>query len=127
MNAGRLGRRITNNTAKDESPDWSPDGSRIAFISDRDGNNEVYVMNPTARADQDHQQYSQRRVSCLVASAVGATPTTTGAVVQKREPMAPTGHTQIANTPDTPKPGGLSRSRDPPRLTGGTWYAGNGG
>ena len=24
---------------------WSPDGSRIAFASDRDGNFEVYVMN----------------------------------------------------------------------------------
>ena len=24
---------------------WSPDGSRIAFSSDRDGNDEVYVMN----------------------------------------------------------------------------------
>src|SRR5207249_4993650 len=24
---------------------WSPDGSRIAFSSSRDGNNEIYVMN----------------------------------------------------------------------------------
>ena len=27
-------------------PNWSADGSRIAFQSDRDGNDEVYVMNP---------------------------------------------------------------------------------
>ncbi len=26
-------------------PDWSPDGRRIAFDSDRDGNFEVYAMN----------------------------------------------------------------------------------
>ncbi|MCD6291570.1 MAG: PD40 domain-containing protein [Anaerolineae bacterium] len=26
-------------------PSWSPDGKRIAFVSDRDGNHEIYVMN----------------------------------------------------------------------------------
>ena len=29
---------ITNNAAADSDADWSPDGSRIAFASDRDGN-----------------------------------------------------------------------------------------
>jgi hypothetical protein len=28
------------------SPDWAPDGSKIAFDSSRDGNGEIYVMNP---------------------------------------------------------------------------------
>ena len=27
-------------------PRWSPDGSKILFISDRTGNNEIFVMNP---------------------------------------------------------------------------------
>jgi len=27
------------------NPAWSPDGSKIAFASDRDGNHEIYVMN----------------------------------------------------------------------------------
>jgi TolB protein len=37
---------ITNhNTADDGHPAWSPDGSRIAFHTNRDGNFEIYVMN----------------------------------------------------------------------------------
>jgi len=32
-------------TDVDSSPRWSPDGDRIAFISLRDGNHEIYVMN----------------------------------------------------------------------------------
>jgi len=37
--------RLTNNLAYDDQPKWSPDGTRIAFISDRDGNFEIYSMN----------------------------------------------------------------------------------
>ena len=37
--------RLTDNKARDWSPRWSPDGRRIAFLSNRDGNSEIYVMN----------------------------------------------------------------------------------
>ena len=36
---------LTQNLAWDSSPDWSPDGKQIAFVSNRDENSEVYVMN----------------------------------------------------------------------------------
>ena len=37
--------RHTDNDDEDRHPDWSPDGRRIAFESDRDGDYEIYVMN----------------------------------------------------------------------------------
>ncbi len=37
--------KLTNNPAYDMVPSFSPDGSKIAFTSDRDGNNEIYIMN----------------------------------------------------------------------------------
>ena len=36
---------LTDNAARDWHPAWSPDGTKIAFDSDRDGDHEIYVMN----------------------------------------------------------------------------------
>ena len=36
--------RVTHNNFADTNPVWSPNGSRIAFATDRDGNWEIYVM-----------------------------------------------------------------------------------
>ena len=37
---------VTTSSGADVIPEWSPDGSKIAFTSSRDGNTEIYVMNP---------------------------------------------------------------------------------
>jgi hypothetical protein len=48
-------RQLTDNPADDMLPAWSPDGRSIAFVSTRDGNPEIYVM------DSDGQ--NQRRLT----------------------------------------------------------------
>ena len=37
-------RRLTNHTAWDEEPEWSPDGRWIIFDSNRNGNHDVFIM-----------------------------------------------------------------------------------
>jgi Tol biopolymer transport system component len=37
-------RELTHGNWKDSSPEWSPDGKKIAFLSDRDGTTQIHVM-----------------------------------------------------------------------------------
>jgi Tol biopolymer transport system component len=42
--------RLTTSLAYDDQPKWSPDGSKIVFMSGRDGNFEIYSMNANGSA-----------------------------------------------------------------------------
>jgi Tol biopolymer transport system component len=42
--------RLTYNNTNDFKPTWSPDGQKLAFVSERDGNMEIYLMD----ADGSH-------------------------------------------------------------------------
>jgi dipeptidyl aminopeptidase/acylaminoacyl peptidase len=41
-------RQLTNAKKSSQSPAWSPDGTRIAFISDRTDKKQIYLINPLA-------------------------------------------------------------------------------
>jgi Tol biopolymer transport system component len=46
MNAdGAVQARLTFAKGNDDTPAWSPDGTKIVFDSQRDGNFEIYIMN----------------------------------------------------------------------------------
>ena len=76
--------RLTNNETGDDHPAFSPDGSKIAFNSSRDGDQEIYVMdadgnqsptpltnNATSDVDPDWGVSTNTAPDC---SAVGASP-----------------------------------------------------
>ena len=48
---------IVDSLGEDENPSWSPDGSRIIFISTRDGNNEIYTAIPTHEPGPGNEQW----------------------------------------------------------------------
>jgi dipeptidyl aminopeptidase/acylaminoacyl peptidase len=53
--------RLTDNTAYDSTPDWSPDGKMIAFTSTRDGKGAIYKMN----ADGSGQTKIDYQAPCI--------------------------------------------------------------
>jgi TolB protein len=50
---GTTTKRIVASPADDITPVFSPDGAHIAFVSERDGNREVYVCDPDGSAQVD--------------------------------------------------------------------------
>lgn len=60
---GKIIKNLTTTSASEWEPDWSPDGQKIAFSSDRDGDSEIYVMNAdgsNVKKLTDNNQYDGR-------------------------------------------------------------------
>ncbi|MEC7949238.1 MAG: amidohydrolase family protein [Myxococcota bacterium] len=55
---GGTATRLTDDAAWDSEPRFSPDGTRIAFVSDRGGNENVWTMNPdgSGRVQVTHEE-----------------------------------------------------------------------
>ncbi len=54
-------KNLTDHKAADTSPIWSPDGKRIAFVSDREGTPDIWTM---AADGTDVQQLTKKQGSC---------------------------------------------------------------
>lgn len=51
--------RLTNNPAADQSPSWSPKGRKIAFVSNRNGQNQVWIADLDKASEDRYQTISQ--------------------------------------------------------------------
>ena len=63
--------RITTGAAYDFHPRFSPDGASIAFISDRDGAQNIWLMSPDGSSPTQVSEESQREVNSLAWSPDG--------------------------------------------------------
>lgn len=61
--AGGRATRIAGGTVFDMQPRFSPDGRRIAFISDRDGNFNIWTMNPDGSDPKQVSKEASREVN----------------------------------------------------------------
>jgi TolB protein len=56
-------RNISNHPATDQLPAWSPDSRQLAFVSQRDGNSEIYVANLSSHQVQNVSMHSGQDTS----------------------------------------------------------------
>ena len=67
--------QLTDHPAHDISPTWSPDGRKLAFISNRSGDNEIYIIDSEARKRRyfrkDGTEVSEERYNKLLAFLKG--------------------------------------------------------
>jgi len=71
----------------DSSPVWSPDGKKIAFISDRDGNNQIYTISAHGGEAQKVSEFEEGSISQLCWSPCGSKIALIYTPKKKREPF----------------------------------------
>ncbi|CAN7443647.1 prolyl oligopeptidase family serine peptidase [Acidovorax sp. LjRoot129] len=64
--AGTAGTQITQGTGNDHSPHWSPDGHQLAFVSDRNGDAQIYLLGMRAAKDGSASGGETRQLSHLL-------------------------------------------------------------
>ena len=87
--AGGTPVRLTNNASADVDAVWSPDGTKIAFASDRDGNFEIYTMNADG-TNQTRITNDPATSSTQVATGPGSSYVRPKGATPQRVPMVPT-------------------------------------
>ena len=61
--AGGEATRVTSGNAWDAQPAFSPDGTRIAFVSDRGGNEQIWIMNADGSGARQFTDEAEARVT----------------------------------------------------------------
>ncbi len=87
---GGLARRLTVHSAYDFAPIWSPDGTKIAFTSDRHGNDDVFVLDLITGEIRRLTWFSGRD------RAVGWLPDSSGVIFESRRDWEPYGAEFVA-------------------------------
>ena len=64
-------RNLTNHPAYESESTFSPDGSKIAFTTDRDGKTQIYVMKPDGSEQKTVARFSGQQMKILPGSPDG--------------------------------------------------------
>ncbi|MCD2513186.1 S9 family peptidase [Comamonas endophytica] len=67
--AGGAGTQITQGNCNDHSPHWSPDGRQLAFVSDRNGGAQIYLLGMASAGDASASGGEARQLSQLPGGA----------------------------------------------------------
>lgn len=89
MGIGGLPRQLTNDSYYKADPAWSPDGSKLAYSSDKAGTEDIYVLDLASR--------SERRVTSLPGAEVSSAWSPDGRTIAFQDQTGATHTVKLAN------------------------------